>query len=184
MTPGLPLLQLMLFLLWTRHKKPTGWKGTSFQRYTVVYSYALSHTINGRCEFHSFLTFTYHTVWVALTMSLTITVLWAARQHQHLMVHTEQCLHARLWSCSVRSSNLTSVSDFLTCRCWWCPCFPPAQVEESKEGESEGHEPCADIVVYCLLWQTGWGDHLGSQALQGKLSWFAMSWYLQGEAVG
>ena len=25
-------------------KKPTGWKGTSFQRYIVVYSYGLSHT--------------------------------------------------------------------------------------------------------------------------------------------
>ena len=50
-------------------KKPTGWKGTSFQRYIVGCTYALSHTINGQCELQSLLTFPFHTVWVALTSS-------------------------------------------------------------------------------------------------------------------
>ena len=50
-------------------KKLTGWKGTSFYRYNVVYSYGLSHTINGQCELQSLLTFPFHTVWVALTSS-------------------------------------------------------------------------------------------------------------------
>ena len=50
-------------------KKPTGWKGTSFQISTVVYTYGLSHTINGQFELKSPLTFPFHTVWVALTSS-------------------------------------------------------------------------------------------------------------------
>ena len=40
-----------------------------------------------------------------------------------------------------------SKSNFLTCRCWWCHCFPPTQVEESKEGDSWGAQPHAHLVV-------------------------------------
>ena len=42
---------------------------------------------------------------------------------------------------------LISKSNFLTCRCWWCRCFPPTQVEESKEGGSWGPQPHAHLVV-------------------------------------
>ena len=90
---------------------------------------------------------------------------------QQVHTHTHLCI-PRLHFCSVVVIFLecpTHTSNFLTCRCWRCHCCPPAQVEESKEGGSEVHEPCANPLVCQIMWQTGWGGHQKSQTLQGRL---------------
>ena len=90
--------------------------------------------------------------------------------HSSKYTHSHLCI-PRLHFCSVVEIFFdwpTHTSNFRTCRCWQCHCYPPAQVEEPTQGGSKVHEPCANPLVCQIMWQTSCDDHQESQTLQGR----------------
>ena len=79
------------------------------------------------------------------------------------------CMHTRNVLSFMCIPSITWLSHFRIYRCWWCYCYPPAHIEESKEVGSTVHELRANPLVCHIMWQATWGGYSGSRTLHGRL---------------